>query len=396
MIRPSLHWHRWFGIIAGPWLLLVAASGIFLVFYQELDRAANPGFYSASAPPQGRVAAAITAAEQSVPGSMAGYVRMPAAPGETVVVNLVDRPGHAGAVGDAGREVFVDPGRGTVVGSRVWGEPGLSRALLMPMVYRLHFALLAGSTVEWLLGLVALAWLVDHAVALPLAMRSARRWRDALRLRWRARGHRRQFDLHRAGALWLLPVTAMLAFSGVAFNLNAEFRTVLGLFSRPADPPGADRPTLSRPLLTPPVDADAALATAAHHAPHARITGLRLDPARGLWLVDATDPRDPAPDYGGRSIDIDARSGTLVGDHHFAQGSAADTVLAWQYPLHSGRAFGWPGRLLVLAAGLVTLALVITGYRLWWTRLRARRSVSGRHARPLPGQPAPPAAMPAK
>lgn len=396
MTRPSLLWHRWFGIIAGPWLLIVAASGIFLVFYQELDRAANPDFYRASAAPQGRVAAAIAAAEQSAPGSMAAYVRMPAAPGETLIVNLVDRPGHAGAVGDAGREVFVDPGPAAITGSRTWGEAGLSRAQLMPMVYRLHYALLAGSLVEWLLGLLAMAWLVDHVAALPLAMRSARQWRDALRLRWRARGHRRLFDLHRAGALWLLPVTAMLAFSGVAFNLNAEFRTMLGLFSRPAGEPWADRPALSRPLLAPPVDADAALATAARLAAPGRITGLRLDPAQGLWLVDTTDPRDPAPDYGGRTIAIDARSGALVGDHHFAQGSAADTVLAWQYPLHSGRAFGWPGRLLVLAAGLVTLALIITGYSLWWTRRRARRSVSGRHKGPRPGQPAPPAAMPAE
>jgi uncharacterized iron-regulated membrane protein len=400
MKKPLLLWHRWFGIIGGIWLLLIAVTGSILVFYQELDRAFNPQlFHASSTQPDGtqwRIAAAIAAAEATIPGAMASYTRLPAAAGETLIVNLVDRPGHAGAVGPRGREVFVDPVTAQVTGSRVWGAPGLAPSQFMPMLYRLHYALLAGATIEWLLGLVALAWLVDHVAAVPLALRTVQRWPDALRIRLAARGHRRIFDLHRAGALLLLPITAMLAFTGVYFNLNSEFRTVLALVSPPSANAGDTRPALPRPLIVPPVNADTALARARSEVLGAAVTGISLDHTRGLWVIDVTHPRDPSPDYGGRSLVVDARTAAVLADQHFSTGSAADVVMAWQYPLHSGRAFGWPGRLLVLLAGIVTALLVITGYRLWWTRWRARHTAATRRTSAAVARPAQPAAMPAE
>ena len=56
--------------------------------------------------------------------------------------------------------------------------------------------------------------------------------------------------------------------------------------------------------------------------------------------------------------------------------TAGDTFLAWQWPLHSGEAFGWAGRLLVCAAGLPPLVLSVTGYTVWQARRRARQSRS--------------------
>lgn len=49
---------------------------------------------------------------------------------------------------------------------------------------------------------------------------------------------------------------------------------------------------------------------------------------------------------------------------------AGDVFFAWQYPLHSGKGLGLAGRLLVLAGGLSTAMLCLTGLWLWWKRRR--------------------------
>jgi uncharacterized iron-regulated membrane protein len=43
-----------------------------------------------------------------------------------------------------------------------------------------------------------------------------------------------------------------------------------------------------------------------------------------------------------------------------------------QFPLHSGRIVGLPGRILISIMGLVVAALSVTGVVIWWRKRRAR------------------------
>ena len=58
---------------------------------------------------------------------------------------------------------------------------------------------------------------------------------------------------------------------------------------------------------------------------------------------------------------IDSQTGAVVADYHRTEDSVGDFIVAWQYPLHSGKALGWPGRLAILFAGLVIVAQLSTG-----------------------------------
>ena len=49
--RPALLWHRWFGLLGGVWLLVIALTGSVLVFHEEIDHALNPDWFTASAGP---------------------------------------------------------------------------------------------------------------------------------------------------------------------------------------------------------------------------------------------------------------------------------------------------------------------------------------------------------
>ena len=64
--------------------------------------------------------------------------------------------------------------------------------------------------------------------------------------------------------------------------------------------------------------------------------------------------------------------GRAAGPPHDNGTTAGDEFFAWQYPLHSGKAFGLIGRLLVLLGGVVTLWLCLSGIKLWWRRRRER------------------------
>ncbi|MFZ2452500.1 MAG: PepSY-associated TM helix domain-containing protein [Methylovulum miyakonense] len=47
-------------------------------------------------------------------------------------------------------------------------------------------------------------------------------------------------------------------------------------------------------------------------------------------------------------------------------------------PLHSGKAFGWTGRILVFLSGLACPLLFVTGFIRWQQKRRAKQSLGNR------------------
>src|SRR5690606_40937334 len=69
-----------------------------------------------------------------------------------------------------------------------------------------------------------------------------------------------------------------------------------------------------------------------------------------------------------RSSDLlyfDGHSGELLGDFVPWQGTAADIFVQAQFPVHSGRILGLPGRILISIMGVVVAMLSITGIIIW-------------------------------
>ena len=96
---------------------------------------------------------------------------------------------------------------------------------------------------------------------------------------------------------------------------------------------------------------------------------VRPHPEVGLYAVRTFDTRD-VDNQGRLWTYVNMETGKITAQRHDAGENAGDTFFIWQYALHSGHAFGLAGRLLVTLAGLVTIYLGISGYRLWWKRRR--------------------------
>lgn len=370
--RPLVLWHRWFGLFAATWLFLLGGTGSVLVFHEEIDRALNPDIYELKAGPSRPVSEIAAAAAAAEPNHITSYIELPRRPGEPAMAHLVRMPGLPQAAPTADWQVFIDPADAGVLAARDYDALDLSRRGLANFLYRLHHSLHLGEWMTWLLGMVALLWTMDHLASVLISFPTAARWRSAFRVRRGVQGFKRTFDLHRAGGLWLFPVTLALAVSGVQFNLPTQFRTAVNALS-PLTPAASDGvQNRHATLLRPPLDWDEALERAAGLS----VDGIGYDPAKGIYAIYARDPRD-IDGYGGREILIDAVSGERLSDRHRNGGSAGDVVMAWQFPLHSGKAFGWWGRIAVFLAGLAVCMFSATGVLIWARKYRARRGTAG-------------------
>lgn len=359
-------WHRWFGILGGLWLLLLAVTGSAVTFYDELDSWLNPDLRTA--PASWSVPAVDTAAERAsrvLPGFAPGNILMPAHAEGTIWML-----GRAPIEGSAPRpvQVFADPADGRILGWRESGRIALDRRHVMDVIYGLHIDLLAGPWMTWFLGLVSLAWLLDHLIALWLALPRGQKWREAFAVAGRRGSLRRLFDWHRAPGMWAWPVTAVLALTGVTLAWPEDSRAIVGLAS-----PISGRLDERWPDVAPPErPVPMATAIAAVTEDPARVHSLRVLDDHAAYAVRTYDARDP-DDQGRLWTYVSMTDARIIASRHDNGESAGDLFFAWQYPLHSGKAFGAVGRWLVFVGGIVTSALVVTGWILWLRRRRGRQ-----------------------
>jgi len=75
---------------------------------------------------------------------------------------------------------------------------------------------------------------------------------------------------------------------------------------------------------------------------------------------------------GNNTLYFDGADGAALGALEPGKGSAGDIFLQAQFPLHSGRIIGIPGRVIVSISGLLVATLSVTGVVIWMNKRRAR------------------------
>jgi uncharacterized iron-regulated membrane protein len=71
-------------------------------------------------------------------------------------------------------------------------------------------------------------------------------------------------------------------------------------------------------------------------------------------------------------LSVDQYSGAVVLVQGPQAASVGDHVLGWLFPIHTGQAFGLPGRIVLVILGVIPTSLYMTGWFLWWNRRRVR------------------------
>lgn len=390
MRRALVLVHRWVGLFIAAFVALSGLTGAVLVWRAPLEAALNPAQFVV--PSHGRqpldplqLGERI---ERARPDVQVVYLPLHIEADRSITVFVQPRTGAAPRA-DFPDEVFVDPYSGALTGERRWGDIGQGRINLLPFLYRLHYALAAGDWGAIFLGWVALAWTIDCFVGFALTLparrtgrRAARRhgWMQACKVRWGESTYKLNFDLHRAGGLWMWPLLLVFAWSSVALNWPSAYAAVMGPLLKHTEP--APEPTDHAARRTPMDWADARARGRAHAAREAHRLGfetlaehaLALDSARGVFIYDIRTSLDVQDERGNTRFFIDAHDGSLRHLSLPSSRAAGDTVREWLVALHTGAVFGLPYRVAVSALGLGIVALCFTGVCIWWRKWRARRA----------------------
>ena len=385
-LRPKLVLlHRYVGLAMAPFLFIAGLTGAVIAWQQELDEWLNPQFFVAAsqgAPlPALELARRIEAADDRVQIS-----RIPLAlkPGKTFVAWVQPRldPSNGKPYNLDYNQIAADPVSGAIQGKRQWGAISLARENLMPFLYRLHYTLHLPHVMGiqlgiWLMGLVAIGWVLDCFVSLSISFPNLNAWRKSLAFRWREGGYRLNFDLHRSGGVWIWLLLLVLAVTSVSMNLQQQVvRPVVSLFSELTPSPFANRArtadkstALSREQIL-----EQAQKEAQRRGISAPPGGMFLFGRANLYGVGFFEPGNErgSGGLGNPWLYFDAGTGAPSGSMIPGTGTNGDIFMQAMFPLHSGRMFGLPGRIAISLLGLVIAMLCVTGVVIWIKKRRSR------------------------
>ncbi len=211
------------------------------------------------------------------------------------------------------------------------------------------------------------------------------RWAPAWKIKRGASSYRLNLDLHRAFGLWLWVMLLILAFTSISMNLNNEVvRPILSQISSLTPDAFDDR---SPAPLNKPIEPKLEF-----HRRHLRLRAPKPRSAagtsplgsafyglqHGLYAVSFFHPGDDhgSAGMGVKMLFVDAMNGSLQGGRVPGRAPPPTSSCSLQFPLHSGRIAGIPGRVFLSFMGLVVALLSITGIVIWFKKRVNRRRVA--------------------
>ncbi len=378
--------HLYLGLIVGAILAVVGLTGGILVFYQEMQEVLNSELAVVSTPPENRkqlhgLDDIVAAAEASKPqGSRFFKVYYPRKPGVAYKFLYYVRDENQANNGD-GYYIFVDPYTVQVKGiqlwhpkDRYWGRP------LVSFIMQLHWCLLLGKKIGGVLvGILGVLSIISVLTGLIVWWPLTGKFKQALTFKRNTSSVRFNFDLHKTVGFYSAIVLLPVLFSGVYFNFPEQLNVLVKLFS------STNRPNA---FSTIPAEIHSRVPQAWQQPINVSAVEAIVQkryPAGKLWMLNAPKNREDVYTVmknnvdeisrftGYRDFAVDQYSGEILNVYDRGTGSIGDVFLDWQWPLHSGHAFGWTGRMLVLLSGLACPVLYVTGVIRWQQKRKANK-----------------------
>lgn len=360
--------HKYAGLFLGLVLAVTGVSGSVLVFDHAIDEALTPATVTPDDPARrAPLEDVLTAADEAVGGKLEAYrIYIARRPGSPHVVRYRD-PDAAGPL-----EVSVAPATAEVLAVRTWGDYPAS------WVYNLHYNFFAGNAGKTFVGILGIVLLFFCLSGVIIWWPRPGRWRRAFTIRLDRGAYNFNFDLHRTTGLYLLPLLAVVAFSGVALVFRGPMTSLVESVV-PVEEYPAPR---SRPGDSP-ITVDAAVAAGKRVFPDAELKRVHLPAGPdGTFHLFFKTPSEPWSAYAASAAWIDPWTGEVLDAFDVSEASAGSRFMSWQFPLHNGDALGLAGRWLVFVTGLLPALLFGTGLYTW---LRKRRNLGLQRATTVNG-----------
>ncbi|HVZ03903.1 PepSY-associated TM helix domain-containing protein [Hyphomicrobium sp.] len=398
--------HRWAGLFIAAFLFVAGLTGSVISWDHEIDEWLNPDLFESkqtgSPLPPLELVSRFEATDRRVRVTSLPLSYERGKTAELFVEPRIDPSTGKPYIVDY-NQVYVEPATGQIAGKRFWGKISLDRRDLLPFLYKLHYSMHVPDFFNsdqwgiWLMGLVGLVWTFDCFVGLwltfPTFARTTapnkswlQRWMPAWRMKPNASFYRLNFDLHRATGLWMWLFLLILAFTSISMNLGTEIvRPMLSKISTLTpevwdvrSPAPLDQPIA--PGLSFKTVIDRASKEARRRSWKEPPGSASYSREYGVYSVSFFEPgaEHGESGMGTKTLYFDGKTGVDLGESVPWTGSAADIFMQLQFPLHSGRIAGLPGRILLSVMGLVVAILSLTGIVIWFKKRLARMKAPAR------------------
>ncbi len=372
--------HLWLGLTLGLLLSIYGITGSILVFHAELNEWLHPHLLTVERPMDGqyRPLADIFAAGKAAmpPQARHHFATYPRNANAAVKLNFV----LPVADGEESWLVGVNPYTAKATGKLLAKRSNdWLPATFINLIFELHYDLLMPSAIgDVVVGVSAALLIISTLTGLIVWWPLTGNWRQVLTFKSGAGKVRFNYDLHKTSGFYTALVMLPVLFSGIYMVLPHNVVPVLELFSPvtyrywfQSTPPAQNAQAIGM---------DQAVAIAMKQYPQGRPHWIYGAPNPTQTYTVCQDGVDaPGSLLQRRCTVIDRYSGKILDldDPSLPTASAGEVFTHWQWPLHSGQAFGMPGRILVFITGLACPVLFVTGIIRWLQKRRARHAKVG-------------------
>jgi uncharacterized iron-regulated membrane protein len=180
--------------------------------------------------------------------------------------------------------------------------------------------------------------------------------------------------LHNAVGIYSAAIVLVLGCTGIVVRFDEQIGQWLHARAGTANTK-RNVPSVEQPGATT-VDADVAVRSALAALPGTRALFLSLPAnAKDSYLVVVRYPEDLTP--GGRSwVNVDQYSGKALNFQSSRTVAWGSRAIILNRAIHTGDFFGYPSKILMAVTCLLLVSQSVTGYYMWWRKLRARMEQS--------------------
>ncbi|SJM92504.1 PepSY-associated TM helix domain-containing protein [Crenothrix polyspora] len=367
--------HLWLGLVLGLFISIFGITGSILVFNAEINELLNPKLMTVAIPdhnptykPLGNI---FQAGEMAMPkNAVHTGGTYPRNNGAAFKDNYL-LPINTNVT--ESWEVYINPYTAEVIGKQLMSSSDSPfPKTFISFIFELHYALFLDEDPGYLIvGAMGALLIISVLSGLILWWPLTGKWLPAMTIKRKASVERLNFDLHKTFGFYSTVVLIPVLFSGVYMDVPEHVVPVLELFS----------PVTYRYWFNSTPKPDSKAITMADAV---AIANTRYPTGRADWLYGATTPistytvcKNGVEAAGSflhrRCVVIDQYSGVILDVDDPSIGTAGEVFTHWQWPLHSGQAFGWTGRILVFLSGLACPVLFVTGVIRWLQKRRAKR-----------------------
>ena len=342
--------HLYGALIVGLFVVTIGVTGSIMAFEDDLDRLFNRQlFHVQPAATPLSVADMFHAAAAAFPGQKINNLRLPQNAADSAMFRV------AGP-----KQVFLNPYNGQILGTR---DPTTN----LQTIHTIHLRLMMGKAGENVVASVT-------AVLLFLVLSGIYLWWPLKRfsVKWKASARRVNFDLHNVSGIYSAAFLVVLGITGIVVHFDNEIEQYLHKKAGTA-PIRRNTPSVVQPGVAR-IAPDQAVQGALAALPGTKVlsVGLPANP-KASYAIALRYPEDLTP--GGRSwANVDQYSGKPVSFQSSRTAPAASRTIIVNRAVHTGDILGYPSKILLSLSSLMLIIQAITGYYMWWKKLRTKQA----------------------